>query len=160
MPWSLLLLRSLEWFILRCNNFFVCFFFFFSHYHWWNRVFNICINSILHWIMSQKYWGLYRWMILLHNLNERPVSGRLNLIIYFLNKVDFLTWWSNQHHSYWHCYSQMPTYGHSLWIVNGRIKEHNPAKLLRCSNTAGQQVIKLSTQCWRLPIQRPSKGGQ
>lgn len=108
MPWSLLLLHNLEWFILRCNNFFVCFFFFFSHYHWWNRVFNICINSILHWIMSQKYWGLYRWMILLHNLNERPVSGRLNLIIYFLNKVDFLTWWSNQHHSYWHCYSQMP----------------------------------------------------
>lgn len=38
-------------------------------------------------------------------------------------------------------------------------KEHNPEKLLPCSNTAGQQVIKLSTQCWRLPIQRLSKGG-
>ena len=73
--------------------------------------------------------------------------------------MDFVTWWSDQHNSYWHCYSLTPTYGHPPWIVNGRIKEHNPEKLLLCSNTAGQQVIKLSTQCWRLPIQRPSKGG-
>ena len=53
----------------------------------------------------------------------------------------------------------MPIYGHPLWIVNGRIKEHNPEKRLLCLNTAGQQVIKLSTGCWRLPIQRPGKGG-
>ena len=135
------------------------FFLFFSHYHWWNRVFNICINSILHWVMSLKYRGLYRWMILLHNLNEPPVSGGLNLIIFpgqcgFPNLI-----MSDQHNSYWHCCSQMPTWKTPLWIVNGRIKEHNPDKLLPCSNTAGQQVIKLSTQCWRLPIQRPSKGG-
>ena len=151
MPWSLMLFRNLECFILRHNDLFVyLFFLFFSYHHWWNCVFNICINSILHWVMSQKYWGLYRWMILLHNLNGPPVSGGLNLII-FPGQCGFLTWCSDQHQSYWRCCSQMPTYVHLLWIVNGRIKEHNPEKLLLCSNTAGQWVIKLSTQCWRLP---------
>ena len=112
------------------------FFLFFSHYHWWNRVFNIRINSILHWVMSQKYWGL-------HKMNDTATQFKwasclkraINLII-FPGQCGFpsLMVWSA---SFILTLLQSNAY---LRIVNGRIKEHNPEKLLPCSNTAGQRL--------------------